>query len=63
MSGKSSPEFQWTEDEIQLLLEATQNLKVEEDYKGLTWELTLGLTLTEWVVILHKQCKMNVQSF
>ena len=48
MSGKSSPEFQWTEDEIQLLLEATQNLKVEEDYKGLTWELTLGLTLTEW---------------
>ena len=31
MSGKSSPEFQWTDDEIQLLLEATQNLKVEED--------------------------------
>ena len=33
MSGKSSPEFQWTDDEIQLLLEATQKLKVEEDYK------------------------------
>ena len=31
MSGKSSPEFQWTDDEIQLPLEATQNLKVEED--------------------------------
>ena len=38
MSGKSSPDFQWTADEIQLLLEATQNLKVEEDYKGLNWE-------------------------
>ena len=36
MSGKSSPEFQWTDDEIQLLLEATQNLKVEEDYKKIT---------------------------
>ena len=35
MSGKSSPEFQWTNDEIQLLLEATQNLKVE-DYKKTT---------------------------
>ena len=31
MSGKCSPEFQWTDDKIQLLLEATQNLKVEED--------------------------------
>ena len=31
MLGKSSPEFQWTDNEIQLLLEATQNLKVEED--------------------------------
>ena len=36
MSGKSSPEFQWTDNEIQLLLEATQNLKVEEDYKKIT---------------------------
>ena len=36
MSGKSSPEFQWADDEIQLLLEATQNLKVEEDYKKIT---------------------------
>ena len=35
MSGKSSAEFQWTDDEIQLLLEATQNLKVE-DYKKIT---------------------------
>ena len=37
MSGKSSLEFQWTDDEIQLLLEATQNLKnVEENYKKIT---------------------------
>ena len=43
---KSSPEFQWTDDDIQLLMEATQNLKVEKDYKGLNWELFLGLTLT-----------------
>ena len=33
MSGKSFPEFQRTDDEIQLLSEATQNLKIEEDYK------------------------------
>ena len=46
MSGKSSPEFQRTDDDIQLLLETTQNLKFEKDYKGLNWELTLGLTLT-----------------
>ena len=30
MSGKSSQEFQWAGNEIQLLLEATQNLKVED---------------------------------
>ena len=42
MSGKSSPEIQCTDDEIQLLLEATQNLKVEKDYKGLNWELTIA---------------------
>ena len=36
MSGKSSPEFQCTDDEIQLLLETTQNLKVEEDCKKIT---------------------------
>ena len=36
MSGKSSPEFQWTDNEIQPLLEATQTLKVEEDYKKIT---------------------------
>ena len=35
MSRKGSPEFQWTDDDIQLLLEATQNLKVEKDYKVL----------------------------
>ena len=46
MSGKSSPEFQWTDNDIQLLMEPTQNVKVEKDYKGLNWELTLGLTLT-----------------
>ena len=38
MSGETSTEFQWMDDEIQLLLEAIQNLKVEEDYKGLNWE-------------------------
>ena len=36
MSGESSPEFQWTDNEIKLLLEAAQNLKVEEDYKKIT---------------------------
>ena len=46
MSGKGYQEFQWTDDEIQRLLEATQNLKAEKDYKGLNWELILGLTLT-----------------
>ena len=44
MSGKSSAEFQWTDDDIQLPLEGTQNLKDEKDYKGLNWELALGLT-------------------
>ena len=38
MSRKSYIKLQWTDDEIQLILEATQNLKVEEDYKGLNWE-------------------------
>ena len=46
MSGKNSAEFQWTDDDTTLPMEATQNLKVEKDYKGLNWELTLGLTLT-----------------
>ena len=46
MTEKSSAEFQWTDDDIQLLMEATQNLKVEKDYEGLNWELILGLTLT-----------------
>ena len=38
MPGKRSPEFQQTDDEIELLLEAMQNLKVEEDYNGINWE-------------------------
>ena len=42
MSGKISPEFRWTNNEIQLLMKATQNLKVEKDYKELNWELTLA---------------------
>ena len=46
MTGKSSPEFQRTDNDIQLLMEAMQNVKVENDYKGLNWELILGLTLT-----------------
>ena len=46
MSGKSSPEFHWTDNDIQLLVEATQNLKVGKYYEGLNWELTLGLTPT-----------------
>ena len=33
MSGKRFPEFQWSDDKIHLLLEATQNMSVEEDYK------------------------------
>ena len=36
MSGKSSPEFQWIDDEFQVLLEDTQNLKAEEDCKRIT---------------------------
>ena len=27
MSGKSYPEFQWADNEIQLLMEASQNVK------------------------------------
>ena len=38
MSGKSLSELQWVDDESLLLLEATQNLKAEEDYKGLKWK-------------------------
>ena len=43
MSEKSSPEFQWIGDEIRLLLEATQNLKVEEDYKKITSQTNCNL--------------------
>ena len=35
MSGKSSPEFQRTDNDIQLRVEATQNLKAGKYYKGL----------------------------
>ena len=52
MSGKSSPEFQWTDDEIQLLLEATQNLKVEEDCKKIT-RFYPRLTVSHVLVFLH----------
>lgn len=38
MSGKGLSEFQWIDDEIQLLLEATQNLKVEKAYQWYNWE-------------------------
>ena len=38
MLGKNSAEFQCTDDDIPLLMEATQNLKAEKDYKGLNWE-------------------------
>ena len=31
MSGKNSVEFQWTDDDIPLLMEATQNVKVEKN--------------------------------
>ena len=36
MTGKSSPEFLWADDDIQLLMEGTQNVKVEKITKGLT---------------------------
>lgn len=38
MSGKGSSEFQWIDDKIQLLLEATQNLNVEKAYQWYNWE-------------------------
>ena len=40
MSEKSLSELMWMHNEIQPLLEATKNLKAEEDYKGLNWEVT-----------------------
>ena len=52
MSGKSSPEFQWTDDQTQLLLEATQNLKVEEDYKKII-RFYLRPTVIYVLVFLH----------
>ena len=33
MLGKSYSDLQWIDGDIQLLLEAPQNLKVEKDYK------------------------------
>ena len=63
MSGKSSSELQWTGDKIELLFEATQNLKVEKDYKKLNWKLTTGLNSDVMVVPLHTKCKMKVLKF
>ena len=63
MSGKNSAEFHWTDNDIPLLMEATQNLKVEKHYKGLNWKLILGLTLDYMLVILYKNSKMNVVTF
>ena len=52
MSGKRFPEFQWIDDEIQLLLDATQNLKAEEDYKKIT-RFYLRPTIIYVLVFLH----------
>ena len=52
MSGKSSSEFQWTDDEIQPLLEATQNLKVAKYYK-MTTRFHPRATLSYVLVFLH----------
>ena len=38
MLGKNSAEFQCTDNDIPLLMEATQNVSVEKDYKVLNWE-------------------------
>ena len=62
MSGKSYSDFQWTDGDIQLLLEAPKNLKVEKDYKRLNWELNPGLTLTIYFVTLHTKSKMNAET-
>ena len=58
MSGKGSPEFQWTDNDIQLLIEVTENLKVEKGYKGLNWELTLGFNSGCMLVTLHTKCNI-----
>ena len=63
MSGKSSSELQWTGDKIELLFEATQNLKVEKDYKKLNWKLTTGFNSDVMVIPLHTKCKMKVLKF
>ena len=46
MSGKSFPEFHWTDDE------ATQNLKVEEDCKKIT-RFYPRPTVSYFLVFLH----------
>ena len=38
-NGKAS-DFNWTNDEFQLLLQACFDLKVESDYEGVNWEST-----------------------
>ena len=54
MSGKNSAGFQWTDDDILLLMEATQNLKVEKDYKA--------KSLANWELIFTNS-KMKVVTF
>ena len=58
MSGKVSPEFQWTDNDIQLLMEVTESLKVKKGYKGLNWELTLCFNSGNMLVTLHTKCNI-----
>ena len=59
MSEISSPEFQWTDNEIQLLLEATKNFKnIEENYKKITklhFILIYVLVFLTSVVLFYKK--------
>ena len=50
MLEKTSTAFQGTVYEIQLLLEATQNLKVEENYKEINWIQGLNSLLTHPII-------------
>ena len=67
MPEKSPPEFQWTDDAIQLLLEAIQNLKVEEDYKKITRfyprpTLSYVLVFLHSVVLFYKKLSFLFQT-
>ena len=57
MLEKRFPEFQLTDDEIQLLLEAKQNLKVEEDYRRLNWEAKRNKYDRIWELIIESYLK------